>query len=343
MSDLEPLRHCVYCNETLASGIPEAPVSGRRHAYDPHRGRLWEICPRCSRWNPVPLPLRWETLEGWEAAVGDRGQKLLATEHLTLVGVDDGQVVRVGRPPMVEWGGWRYGDDLPELESRKPGFLSRLLGGLPPPPLEGYDPYGMTGPMGGIAGTGGPSHWIGSPFLEKATPLTLVYASIPFAPECPSCGLPMALHPWDLHHVTFVESTEARNDPTGVGVEATCAHCNTAVVLPLHEARAALRVGLGILDTEPEARRRGRAAGEALDRVGGSERLLEGMARIGAPLGELGRTERVALGMALDARAEADALEAEWREAEEIAAIMDGELTQVEGFQAFRNRILGDS
>jgi hypothetical protein len=60
------------------------------------------------------------------------------------------------------------------------------------------------------------------------------------------------------------------------------------------------------------------------------------------PLGDLDRLERVALRIALDERAETEALEAEWREAEEIAAIMDGELTLVEGFQAFRERVLGE-
>jgi hypothetical protein len=331
------MRHCLYCDEPLGEGIPDAPAPGRRHAYDPWKGRLWEICSRCRRWNPVPLALRWETLEGWEEAVRDRGRSLLSAEHLTLMAVDQGQVVRVGKPPMVEWGGWRYGDRLPDLPGRSPGFLRRLLGGLPPPPLEGYDPYGLTGPMGGVAGSRGPAHWLGSPFLERAHPLTLVFASVPFAPECPSCGIPMPLHPWDFHSVTFRDASGMGE----VGIQAPCAHCGTEVVLPLDEVRPALRLGLSILDGDAESRKVGAAAGEALDRVGGSTPLLKGLGGLGAPLGELGRTERVALGIALDDRAEAEALEAEWREAEEIAAIMDGELTQVEGFLAFRDRVLG--
>ncbi|TVP76960.1 MAG: hypothetical protein EA352_04740 [Gemmatimonadales bacterium] len=346
-AELHPERGCLYCSEPLGQGIPQAPVPGRRHAYDPALGRLWEICPRCQRWNPVPLGLRWETLEGWERAVHDRGQTVLTTEHLSLVRVDDGEVVRVGDPPLVEWGGWRYGEALPALPRSRPGFFQRLLGGLPPPPLEGYDPYGMTGPMGGIAGAGGPSRWLGSPFIEKATPLTMAFASVPLAPECPSCGLPVALRPWDLQAVSFVRSEAARAEgvratrgPEDAGILATCAHCETEVVLPLDAARPTLRLALGILDTDAEARSRGRPAGEALQRVGGGAGLLQGMSELGVPLGDLGRTERVALGIALDARAEAEALEAEWAEAEEIAAIMDGELSEVEGFRAFRERIL---
>ena len=40
--------------------------------------------------------------------------------------------------------------------------------------------------------------------------------------------------------------------------------------------------------------------------------------------------------------AEAEALEAEWREAEELGAIMDGELTPVPGFEAFRRELRGE-
>jgi len=337
------MRHCVFCNEALGEGIPEAPAPGRRHAYDPHLGRLWEICSRCRRWSPVPMDLRWETLEGWEAAVRDRGRTLLETEHLALVRVDDGEVVRVGTPPLPEWGGWRYGDRLPDPARLRRGFFARILASLPTPPLEGYDPYGLSGPMGGVSGSGGPSQWLGSPFLERATTLTLAFGSIPFASECPSCGVPLPLNPWEFQDVTFRQSREvAEGDPSATGVEVRCAHCGDRVLLPLGRVRPALRLGLGIVDRGEEARKQGEEAGIALARVGGERKLLEGLGRLGAPLGELGLRERVALAMALDAEAEAEALEAEWQEAEEIAAIMDGALTEVEGFAAFRARVLGE-
>ncbi len=334
------MRHCAFCDTELGEGIPDAPTSGRRHAYDPKLGRLWEICPRCRRWNPVPLELRWETLEGWERAVRDRGRVRLESEHLALMEVDGGEVVRVGHPPFVEWGGWRYGDHLPELRLRR-GFLARILGSLPPAPLEGYDPYGLTGPMGGVGGSDGPSEWLASPFLEQATPLTMAFASVPFAPRCPSCGIPMPLNPWDFQRVTFRRTEAAGEEETGI--EAPCAYCGTLVVLPLVEARPALRMGLAILDSGPEARAVGAEAGRGLDRVGGARAFVEGLGRLGVPLGEIRRDERVALGIALDQAAEAEALEREWRESEEIIAVMDGELTEVEGFREFRARILDGS
>lgn len=338
------MRHCAFCNEPLGEGIPDAPVPGRRHAYDPEQGRLWEICSRCRRWNPVPLELRWETLEAWEAAVRHRGRILLEGAHLALIRVPErrgpgGEVVRVGRPPVSDWAGWRYGDRIPA--ARRPGgFLRRLLDTLPAPPLEGYDPYGLGGGLSGAMRSRGGSRWIASPFLEKAWPLTTAFTSVPFAPACPSCGIPMPLNPWEFQDVIFVEGEGGPDDAVDVGLGARCAGCGTDVVVPLREARPSVRLGLGMVDSDAEARKVAEGAGRGLEQVGGGRGMLEGLGRIGAPIGDLGREERVALGIALDAEAEAEALEAEWREAEEIIAIMDGELTRVPGFRSFRERVL---
>jgi hypothetical protein len=346
------MRHCLFCDHALGAGIPDAPAPGRRHAYDPGKGRLWEICPRCRRWNPVPLELRWETLEGWERAVRDRGSLLLEAGELALLEVDDGQVVRVGEPPLATWGGWRYGSRLPAPPAPRVGFLRRLLGGLPPPPLEGYDPYGLSGPMGGVAGTRGPAHWLGSPFLDRAHPLTLVFASIPFAPACPACGGPMPLNPWDFHRMSFTDAALDGGSP-GRPVGASDGKSPAPESWPpaataarrwwSRWTRRARRSGWGS-PSWTRGPRRGRWGPRPARRWTGSVEAAScsrGWPGIGAPLGELGRVERVALGIALDARAEADALVTEWREAEEITAIMDADLTDVAGFLAFRERVLG--
>jgi len=280
---------------------------------------------------------RWEAIQGWEERVGRTGRPLLKTGELALLQVGGAQVVRVARPPLPDWGGWRYGTRLPGSE-RGRSALSRLFGGLlgqlPPPPLEGYDPYGLSGPMGGVAGRGGAREWLASPFLDRAHALTLAFTSFPFAPACPSCGESMPLNPWDFQRVTF------RIHDGRVETEASCARCATEVLVGLRAVRPALRMGLAVLDAGPEARTVGAEAGRRLDGVGGGVMLLQGLGRLGTSLGELGRTERVALGIALDQAAEGEALEAEWREAEELAAIVEGELTDVPGFQEFRERVL---
>jgi hypothetical protein len=338
------MRHCAFCSEALSEGVPRAPVPGRRHAYDPDQGRLWEICPRCRRWNPVPMELRWEVLEAWEGAVRDRGKVLLEGPNLALIRVPEagpgaGEVIRVGEPPVIHWAAWRYGERVPGPGGSR-GILRRALDLLPPPPLEGYDPYGLSGGMAGVIRDRGASRWLASPFMEKAWALTVAFTTVPFAPACPSCGAPMPLNPWDFQEVAFVPAEAGGEDRLDIGLRAPCAHCGAEVVVPLREARPSLRLGLGMVDNDVEARKVAEASGRGLEQVGGGVAMLRGLARLGAPLGDLGREERVALGIALDGEAEAEALEAEWRRAEEIIAIMDGELTQVEGFREFRERVL---
>mgnify|MGYP006281439697 CR=1 FL=1 len=321
------MKNCVFCDAPLSQGPPWAPGAGYRLAFDPRKGRLWEICPRCRRWNLTPLELRWESLEACEAAVREKGRVRLMTSHLTLVDVDEGELVRVGEAPRPEFVDWRYGLRLAE-EARRSGFWARLLAGLPSPPVEGYDPYGIF-----FRGPPNPS-WLASPFLDSAAGLTFLFSQVPLAPRCPSCGRPMALHPWDFQNVCFV------NTGGGEEVLAPCGICGDQVTLPLREARPALRLGMGVVMPSDLLRRKASPAALELEAAGGATPFVRTLAVSRAALGELGDLARAGLLVALDEAAEAEALEAEWRRAEEIAAIVDGELTRVEGFQEFRKDVL---
>jgi hypothetical protein len=147
----------------------------------------------------------------------------------------------------------------------------------------------------------------------------------------------MPLHPWDFARVSFCVTSGV------VGVEADCATCGRRVSVDLRSARPALRLGLAILDSDRGAKSLGDRAGVALDQVGGVRPFLRGLGTLEILVGELDRLGRIGLGIALDVEAESEALEREWGRAEELAAIMDGELTEVEGFREFRARVLSGS
>jgi hypothetical protein len=318
---------CPFCEAAMAPGPPWAPGDGHRLAYDPEKGRLWNVCSGCARWVLTPMESRWETLEACEAAVAREGKVKYSTSHLSLVRLEAGELVRVGAPPRTEFVDWRYGPRLGE-GTRATSFWARLLSRLPSPPVGGYDPYrGFEGAM-----RAGP--WIASPFLEHATPLTYLFSQIPLVPVCPSCRGPLALRPWDFQDIEF---HSFRGLP---GLRTFCALCRTGVRLDLREARPALRVGISLVASGTEMRRSAFQAAEALNTVGGPMGFLDTLAGTRISLGELDALGMGSLIISLDELAEMEALEAEWRKAEEMAAIMDGELTDLPGFEEFRQEIL---
>jgi hypothetical protein len=286
------------------------------------------VCTGCGRWNPVPLEDRWEALGALEEAFQSRGVPILASDELALARVDGGELVRVGEPPRESWAGWRYGTDLPRPDTPRPGLLRRFLERLPAPPVEGYDPYGL-------ARLPHSERWFASPFIESAGPLTALFRAVPLAPRCPGCGEPLLLKPWDFQRLRFEKSDGE------VRVAAPCALCGREVLIPLGAARPAIRLGLATVTRDPALRRRARPVARRVEAWGGAREFLEGMAARRLSLGELGPGLRMGLGMVLDEGAESDALEREWRTAEEVAELLEGDLSAHPGFEAFQRRVQG--
>ena len=111
---------CLFCHADLGrnEAIEAFPV-GRRLAYDQARGRLWVVCRRCERWNLTPLEERWEAMEQAERAY--RGTRLrAASDNVGLARLGDGtELVRIGRPLRPEFAAWRYGDQFGRRRRRR--------------------------------------------------------------------------------------------------------------------------------------------------------------------------------------------------------------------------------
>ncbi len=314
---------CVFCDHDL--GDPRT-----RPAFDPWLGRLWRVCPSCRRWNVTPLEERWETMEELERAARDAGRALLRTEHLDLVDTGTQQLIRVGRAPRPELAGWRYGDLLPHAHARGLlAWLRRLVLGMPSSAF-GYNAghgLGMFDPVT-------TDKWFASPFLDDALTLTAAFLHVPLTESCPACGGPLALAPWQFQglRLTTVSGEAA--------VVASCALCEQEVAVAAAEARPALRLGLAIVNRRLVAGPTVTEAARHLDRTEGPAGFLHRLGRAELTLGEIPARDRLTLGMALDEQSEAELLESEWREAEELAGIADGQLTEVPGFEEFRRRVL---
>src|SRR2546423_3059577 len=105
-------RTCAFCNGKLdGDGAPADLGVARRLALDEWKGRLWVICPRCSRWNLAPLDDRLERIEALARAAGD-GRVAAATDQVALIRWRGYDLVRVGKPRRLELATWRYGERL---------------------------------------------------------------------------------------------------------------------------------------------------------------------------------------------------------------------------------------
>jgi len=114
------------------------------------------------------------------------------------------------------------------------------------------------------------------------------------------------------------------------------------VEVPLRETRPVLRLGLGLVTPPHILRTLSSRAASEVDDAGGPTAFIGGVGREAPALGEIHPSTRAGLLISLDEVAEAEALETEWREAEELASIVDGELTDLPGFDGFRRRVLGE-
>jgi len=102
---------CMFCNQPLGQNqvVEHFPV-GRRLAFDSMKGRLWVVCRRCERWNLTPIEERWEAIEEAERIYhGIRTR--VSTDNIGLAKHMEGlELVRIGEPLRPEFAAWRYGD-----------------------------------------------------------------------------------------------------------------------------------------------------------------------------------------------------------------------------------------
>jgi hypothetical protein len=128
-------KHCIVCSSDLGANqdLEEFQIGGRL-AFDSHKGRLWVVCPRCERWNLVPLEQRWEAVEALERAYRDTPARY-STSEIGLAQLRGGlQIVRIGDPIPGEFAAWRWGSRFGRRKRRlqssvKKGKLIKLESG----------------------------------------------------------------------------------------------------------------------------------------------------------------------------------------------------------------------
>jgi hypothetical protein len=85
---------------------------GRRVAFDAAKGRLWVICRGCVRWNLVPFDSRLETIDVCERIFRDTHSRF-STDNIGFAKHHEGlELIRIGPALRPEFAAWRYGQDV---------------------------------------------------------------------------------------------------------------------------------------------------------------------------------------------------------------------------------------
>ncbi|HUL02633.1 MAG TPA: hypothetical protein VLV16_05310 [Gemmatimonadales bacterium] len=312
-------RTCAFCDAALSGdGGPSGLGVGRRIAFDEQRGRLWVVCPACARWNLAPLDDRLERIEA-VARAARAGRTVAATAQVSLIRWERYELVRVGAPPRVELAGWRYGERLKARERERalvvvPVMVAAVGVGI-----------AVNAAAGGSFGI---FFWNLGRLADGAYVALLGSRRVilPEPPICDACGTVLRLRARHLRHGRI---THERHESLALLVQ--CPHCGAeAALLTGTDAAQALRRGLTFLNAARSARRRADVAARHVDGAGGAEQLIRDVARSEPTLAGLAPERRLALEMAVDEVAEVAELERQWKDAEELADIADGVLSQSE-------------
>jgi hypothetical protein len=321
-------RICIFCSAPLGSNdsIERFPV-GRSLAFDAAKGRLWAVCGRCARWNLAPIEERWEAVEDAERRFRDTRLRV-QSENVGLAKLADGtRLIRVGQALPGELALWRYGR---MLLRRRAVYAAGIGMGV-----------GALGAGAGFLVTGSVAGVLGLAVLLQALAFQDKWsARIRSSSLLPGTGV--AVDALDLRKARFAltfwneVSLELPHDDEEDAAVVNGAWDDGWLIPSGNYARMLLRRGMVELNAAGARGDRVSAAVGLLAGSGSAEEFLRRAAVERAPLVDASldrraRTTRMlAVEMAVHDELERDALagelsalEAAWRDAEEIAGIAD--------------------
>jgi hypothetical protein len=336
---------CLVCHSPFpANEALEHLPQGLRMAYDPARGRLWQICLNCKRWSLAPIEDRWEGLEELEKMVRDTGRLLSQTDNISLIRAGKIQIVRVGQAKLREEAWWRYGR---ELTQRRQKFKTLSTAGA----------IGAGAAIWGGMASGGVS-FIAAWLLWDNLPNKIPDAARWFSfggdawrgrTRCAKCGYTFKRVAYRRRNNLLLHHSGDSHPP---GLSYRCPRCKDSRKGGLHlkgpEAEQTIRRVLAYHHFSGADDRTVTSATRLIQEAGSPDDLSRILLKNGKALGALGRTGGIALEIAANEATEQRLLELElaeleahWKAEEELAAIIDGELTPLPLLEQFRRKITG--
>ena len=338
---------CLVCTTPFeANEQLEHVPHGQRLAFDPSRGRLWAVCRVCRRWSLMPIEDRWEALEELEKLTVDKAQLLSQTDNIALMRSGPLEIVRVGRAKLTEEAWWRYGRELASRKKKwdKLGIAGTTAAGAVV--VGGWAAGGIS--MLGIwliMGSGSETLRDGARWLRFGSDAWRGEQ------ECLKCGHLFRSVSFRNRGALGLFQDET---PGAMKVVARCPSCHeyrdAGLQLRGDDAQRTLRRVLAYHHFAGASEDRVFKATRLIQEAGSPKDLARIVVRNGKRLGDLRRTGGIALEIAVNEANEQHLLELElaeleshWRREEELASIIDGELTPVPVLEQMRRMVAARS
>ena len=320
----------MFCHKSFPeNGVFGRLPPGRRLAYDPALGRLWVVCEGCRRWNLAPIEERWEALYQLERLVRDRAKVVSETENITLLEAGELTIIRVGNAGLAEQSWWRYGQ---ELNRRKSSFDSARS------KLTAYT-FGTMAYLSDLVGLGEEGlniTWDDTPIADILRWRRFGWAAWHGNQDCPYCNSTLRALRYDLSWWVYPEF----DSNTGkIGVKVPCPRCDPWTPDKVYslegvEAENALRRVLAYQHISGASVGAIKDAAQVIEDAGSAERFEAAVSAQRKSLWGMGQTRSIALEIALNHTVESrmmtlelQALEFIWKQEEDLARIIDEELT----------------
>ncbi|MEO5569262.1 MAG: hypothetical protein ABIR92_12265 [Gemmatimonadaceae bacterium] len=338
---------CLYCNGKLGANemLERFPI-GRRIAFDGSKGRLWVVCLACERWNLTPMEERFEAIEDCERLYRSTYIRV-STDNIGLARMRDGlELVRIGAPLRPEFAAWRYAGEF--FTRRNRSYLR-----------AGATVIGAAGVSVGLGAILAPMAMAAGAISIVALPgIAMTMVSIPVLGKAMARDYMEHERVLGRFHIdgeiVSVRAKHARSIELGfhggavaqIGLQhdqgwttlsgTRAMHATTVLLANTNRGGASNRVVQSAVDQieasgnssgylESASRRNGWRGGRPVS-------VLNALRKLG-PM-NLTSTERLALEMAVHEETERRAVQGEltalkdaWADAEQIAAIVDGMLT----------------
>jgi hypothetical protein len=301
---------------------------GRRIAYDPQDGRLWAVCDACHRWNLIPMEQRDEALVELERVARDHGRLVAHTANISLLNAGALTLVRVGPAALAEQAWWRYGRELRRRKASFSSTRSRVT-------VATFGSLAWVGDVLGLSDADMPIDWTDTPVADILRWRRFGWAAWHGRETCPYCNSTLRALKYDLSW--WVYPIAGEDGRIGVGVP--CQRCDPWTpdkVYELHGdvAENVLRRVLAYQNIAGASERRIVDAARAIENAGSAGEFTVDVTRRRESLWRMGSLGTVALEIALNESVEQRMLDLEvrsleflWKREEELAAIIDRELT----------------